>query len=104
MKVNVMELCDTGEHETDTTLLQVDNRTLITVVGFGHGPYKWKVASCNPDGNPDYDPMAILGEYSDWIGIPDKEGFIHGGLSQAMVWATHITFAHVVMDLIHNQW
>ena len=107
MKVNVMELRDTGDLQTDKTLVQVDDETMITVIGFGTGEYKWKVHNCG-QGNKEYDPKATIMDSPspfshEYEGVGD--GFLPGNetLGPALVWAEPITFAHVVMDLINNQ-
>lgn len=103
MKVNVMELHDTNDTQTDTTLLQVDDETLITVIGFGTAVYGWKVHNCG-QGNEEYDPMVTVGHISGMDHMKE-DGFIPGvgSLGPALIWAEPITFAHVVIDLISNQ-
>lgn len=100
MKVNVMQLRETGDTAVDTTLLNIDDETLITVKGFGTGEYRWTVTNCGVDKS--YDPAAILrGPFPTFDDSNFWEGITTLGL--ALVWAEPITFAHVVMDLINNQ-
>lgn len=101
MKVNVMELLDETSPDGKKTLLQVDDETLITVLGLGSGDFRWKVENCNSS-NESYVPMDILPRHFNDV---SGDGYLDGckSLGSALIWAEPITFAHVVMDLINNQ-
>jgi len=105
MRVAIMQLNETSDMENNTTLMQVDNETLITVKGFGCGCYAWKVSNCAGGSNPDYDPMGILPwqltDYED----PENKGFLIGSttIGAGAVWAEELTFAHLVVDILNNQ-
>jgi len=101
MNIQILEI-ETEDRETGITQLFVDTETLITVMGFGTGIYRWKVENAKIRSNPGYDPVATLKEV---IGELGEDGMWEGTstLGHALVWANPITFAHVVMDLIDNQ-
>ena len=119
MHVDVMDIpADQNEGSSDgrKMLLKVDNETLITVLGFGTGEYRWKVEYCGRD-PAGYDPMGLLPwqkkEVESFMGeaVPVPCPSVFDGdwligeatLGLGLVWIEPLTFAHVVMDLINNQ-
>ena len=102
MKVTSIDLQDTGDLETNTTVILVDegnrNELIIRVVGLGCGKYTWDVKAGRDAEN--FDPEAIM---TDAFGPKPAGGWIgHETLGKGLVWASTTTFAHVVMDICLN--
>lgn len=105
MKVTCIKAVNQKDPELSLTFIEVDDgrndKTLITVEGFGHGVYRWKVEN-NGGRLEAYDPAALM---ESAFGEREPDGFWIGAntLGASLVWASSLTFAHLVMDCIDNQ-
>lgn len=81
-----------GEEGGCKLIIQVDRETEIVVYGWGRGHQVIRVRAMEGNGNPDYNPAATI-----------EEAGGDGLWGAALVWATPVTIAHLVMDVINNQ-
>lgn len=100
MEIRVIELRETAEAELNTTVIVVNQDTVVIVKGLGTEPYTWTVRNCGKE--PAYQPEATVKEA---LGEPTRDGVWSGfaTFGPASVWMNPMTFGRMVWDLITNQ-